>query len=125
MPPALVAAGMAVAGGVAGAAKSKAKADQKNQALQGAAEMSRYSPWTKMNAGQAIQNAQSMEGANYVGDIIQGGTSGAMTGANMGAADSWNSMLQQKMMGQKPGMGAMGNDQLIKQQYSPTGFMSS
>lgn len=124
MPPALVAAGMAVAGGVAGAAKSKAKADQKNQALQGAAEMSRYSPWTKMNAGQAIQNAQSMEGANYVGDIIQGGTSGAMTGANMGAADSWNSMLKQKMMGPQQGAG-MSSDQLIQKQYSPTGFMSS
>lgn len=119
MPPAVMAA-MAVAGGVAGAAKSKAKADQKNQALQGAAEMSRYSPWTKMNAGQAIQNAQSMEGSNYLGDIIQGGTSGAMTGANINSANSWNDMMMEKMKGQQAG--GMKAEDLVRKQYSPIGF---
>lgn len=122
MPPAIAA--MAIAGGVAGAAKSKAKADQKNQALQGAAEMARYSPWTKMNAGQAIQSANQMEGANYFGDIVQGGTSGAMGGANINSANSWNDMLMDKMKGQQPGVG-MPTEDLVRKQYSPTGFMSS
>lgn len=84
---ALLGAGL---GAVGGAAKSGANQSKKDKALQLAAETARYSPWTHMNANQAIGQAQGMEGANYLGDVTGGGFAGGLTGSNVDSA--WSKM---------------------------------
>lgn len=70
----------ALASGGLGAAKSAQKQAAKDKATQLAAETARYSPWTKMDPNVAIERAQSMEGANFLGDVLGGGVSGALSG---------------------------------------------
>lgn len=83
-------------GAASGAAKSAAAQGAKDKSLQLAAETARYSPWTKMDAGAATQQAMSQPGANFFGDMVQGGFGGGMTGKNISQSDAWNDLLMKK-----------------------------
>lgn len=98
-------------GAASGAAKSAAAQGAKDKNLQLAAETARYSPWTKMDAGAATQQAMSQPGANFFGDMVQGGFGGGMTGKNISQSDAWNDLLMTHMK-KKPDLGDLN-------QYSP------
>jgi hypothetical protein len=80
-------------------AKSAQKQAAKDKATQLAAETARYSPWTGMDAGAAAQRAQSMEGANFLGDVMGGGVAGALSGRSADDAGGWESMFGSRREG--------------------------
>lgn len=92
--PAAAAAAIPVAttaaGAIGGIAKSSAAQGAKDKATQLAAETARFSPWTHMNANSALSQAQGMQGANYLGDVAGGATSGMLQGENI-----WEKMQKQ------------------------------
>ena len=86
----------ALASGGLGAAKSAQKQAAKDKATQLAAETARYSPWTNMDPNAALKQAQGMEGANFLGDVMGGGVAGALSGKSADEAGGWENLFSKK-----------------------------
>ena len=94
MSAGLLAAGGALAGGLLNLLKAKKAQSEAKKDYLLASEVARYSPWTKMNAGQYVPKGGIPSATNAVlGGLLQGGLTGYMQGQNIQNIDLQNKLL--------------------------------
>ena len=86
--PALSTIGL-IAGAGMGAGKAAAGQARAGELTDLSAETARYSPWTGMDANAPLQQAQA-QNTDVLGNMMQGGMSGAAFGQGVDANNIWN-----------------------------------